>query len=143
MTRTGEPGFGKLEGVLHQFVHDFAEIFLGHRHGNVRQFNAQILRTVRLRRLRGGVLLDQRGGMFRLPDAQGVDIFRVGGDQLELRVNQKVFDEPFQPLAGLVDFLAHFGNFGRLERGGGGGEHFGVGKNAVERRAHFVRHASG
>ena len=57
--------------------------------------------------------------MLRSADAQGVDVFRVGGDQFELRVNQKIFDEPFEPLAGLVDFLAHFGDLGRLERGGG------------------------
>jgi len=57
-----------------------------------------------------------------------------------LRVNQKIFNQPFEPLAGLVDFLAHLGNLARLERGGGGGQEFGVGNNAVKRRAHFMRH---
>ena len=74
------------------------------------------------------------------PNAQSADIFRVGGNQFELRVNQKIFNQPFEPLAGLVDFLAHFGDLVRVKGGGGGGQQFGVGNDAVERRAHFVRH---
>jgi len=72
-------------------------------------------------------------------ETQGVDVLRVGGNQFKLRVNQKVFDEPFQPLAGLVNDMAHFSNFGGFEFGGVGGENFAVGENAVERRAQLVR----
>ena len=77
--------------------------------------------------------------MVRAADAQGVDVFRVGGDEFELRVDQKVFDEPFQAFAGLMDDMAHLGNFGGFEFRGVGGENFAVGQNAVERRAQFVR----
>ena len=74
------------------------------------------------------------------PTRRALTFFGIGGDQFELRVNQKIFDEPFEPLAGFVDFLPDFGDFARLERGGGMREQFGVGQDAVERRAHFVRH---
>ncbi len=90
--------------------------------------------------LGAGDFFDERRGLFGFADPQGVDIFRVGGDQFQLRVDQKIFDQPFQALAGLENFLAHLGDFARLEGGGGSGEQFGVGDDAVERRAHLVRH---
>ena len=75
--------------------------------------------------------------------AQGVDAVPIRGDNFQPGVKQKIFDEPFEPFAGLADFLPHFGNVRRLQRVGGGGEHFGVGDDAVERRAHLVRQHQG
>jgi hypothetical protein len=68
---------------------------------------------------------------------------RVTGDDFELGVDEEVFDELFQPLGGLVDVLADFGDGVLIERSVGGGQQFRIGKDAAERRAHFVRQGHG
>ena len=77
--------------------------------------------------------------MLRLANTEGVNILEIAGNQFELCINQKVFNEPFKLFAGLVDGLPHFYDFLRLERGGIEGQYFAIGQNSVERRAHFMR----
>ena len=65
--------------------------------------------------MRGGAVLDQAFGMLGPAHAEGVDVFGIGGHQFELRVNEEIFDEPRQPLAGEADILG----FGARQRVGG------------------------
>src|ERR1043166_6269414 len=135
----GGAWLGKLKGVLHEFVHNLAEVLLGHRHGQVRQFKDQVLRPARQLRLLSRVFLDQVGGKLSLLLSQSGEFLGIGAQQFELRIDQKVLDQALETLARIMNDLSHFGHFAGGQGGGVGGEDFAVGQDAVERGAQLVR----
>ena len=105
---------GKLEGVVDQFVHDLRQIFLRDRHRLVREIHGQVLARLAASRLLRRAHLDNFARHLGLLFPQRVRPLRVRPHQFDLRINQKILHQPFQPPARFMDGLAHLRDFRRL-----------------------------